>query len=133
MDGFTVAPQVGQMVTFGDSTTSAVYTIIGVNALVGVTLDRPLDAAISDGDAVCIGPAGSYNFAFHRNAIALVSRPLALPRRGAGALSAVAEHDGIAIRVTITYDGRRQGHLVTVDFLCGVKTLDSRLGAVMLG
>ena len=133
VDGFTVAPQVGQMVAFGNSTATAVYTIIGVNALVGITLDRPLDAAISDGDAVCIGPAGSFNFAFHRNAIAFVSRPLAMPRRGAGALSAVANYNGIAIRVTITYNGTKQGHLVTVDLLCGVKVLDTNLGAVLLG
>jgi len=133
IDGFTVAPQVGQFVTFGDSTTTDIYTIIAVNALIGITLDRPLGAAIANNDDVCIGPAGSYNFAFHRNAITFVSRPLALPRAGTGALSAVASANGVAIRVTITYNGTSQGHLVTVDLLCGVKVLDTNLGAVLLG
>lgn len=133
VSGFAVAAQVGQFVTFGDSTTTAIYTIIDVTGTTGITLDRPLEAGIANGAAVCIGPAGSYNFAFHRNAIALVSRPLALPRRGAGALSAVANYRDIAIRTTITYNGTKQGHLVTVDMLCGVAVLDTNLGAVLLG
>ena len=133
VDGFTVAPQIGQFVTFGDSTTTDIYTIIAVTGLTGITLDRPLGAAIANNDDVCIGPAGSYNFGFHRNAITFVSRPLALPRRGTGALSAVASSNDVAIRVTITYQGTSQGHLVTVDLLCGVMVLDTDLGAVLLG
>lgn len=133
VDGFTVAPQVGQIVAFGNSTATSVYTIIDVNALVGITLDRPLDAAIADDAAVCIGPAGSYNFGFHRNAIGLISRPLALPRKNMGALSAVANYDGIAIRVTMSYNGTKQGTLVTVDLLCGIAVLDESLGSLLLG
>jgi len=133
VDGFSVAPQVGQFVAFGTSTATAVYTIIDVTGTTGITLDRPLEAAIADNVTVNIGPAGSYNFAFHRNAIAFVSRPLATPRPGAGALSAVANYNNIAIRTTITYDGNNQGHLVTVDLLGGVKVLDTNLGAVLLG
>ena len=130
IDGFTVAPQVGQLVTFGTSATkySAVET-----SLTSITLDRPLEAAIANNDAVNIGPAGSYNFAFHKNALALVVRPLAQPKAGTGALSAVANFNGLAIRVVITYDGDKQGHLVTLDLLCGIKVLDTALGAVMLG
>lgn len=132
---FTVAPQVGQLVTFGVGapSTTAVYTIIGVNALVGITLDRPLEVALSNTDAVNIGPAGNYNFAFHRNALALVVRPLATPRPGTGALSSVVNNNGFSVRAVITYDGKAQGHRVTLDMLCGVKVLDTKLGCVMLG
>jgi hypothetical protein len=77
-------------------------------------------------------PAGDYNFAFHRNALALVTRPLAAPAAGTGALSFVASYNGLSMRVTITYDGTKQGHLVTCDLLCGIKTLDRRLGCVLL-
>lgn len=133
VNGFTVAPRVGQVVTFGTSTTPAIYTIIGVNALVGITLDRPLDAAISHTNAVNIGPAGDYNFAFHRNALALVVRPLAQPKTGVGALSAVVNYNNLSMRATITYQGQQQGHLVTLDMLCGVAILDTNLGAVLLG
>jgi len=131
VDGFTVAPQVGQLVAFG--TASDVYTIINVNALVGITLDRPLAADIADNALVSIGPRGEFNLAFHRNALALVVRPLAMPRQGTGALSAVVNLNGLSVRATITYDGNKQGHLVTLDMLCGIAILDTKLGAVLLG
>lgn len=128
---FTVAPQVGQLVSFGLSGSSAIYTVVAVSGLTSITLDRPLDAAISNSDAVNIGPAGGYNLAFHRNAIALVVRPLAMPRAGTGALSAVASWNNLSMRITITYDGNKQGHLVTADMLAGIAVLDNRLGGVL--
>jgi P22 coat protein - gene protein 5 len=133
IDNTTVAPRVGQCVTFGTGTTGPVYSIIDVETLVGITLDRPLEAAISDNDQVNLGPAGSFNFAFHRNALALVNRPLALPIPGTGARAGVANYNGLSIRVVMTYDGNAQGTLVTVDTLLGVKVLDTLLGAVMYG
>lgn len=132
VNGFTVAPRVGQMVTFGTSTTSPIYSIVAVNGTTGITLDRPLEAALADTNKVNIGPAGSYNFAFHRNAIALVTRPLALPMAGL-ARAGRADLDGFSVRVVMTYEGKSQGTLVTVDTLMGVKVLDQNLGAVMYG
>jgi hypothetical protein len=135
VDGFTVAPKIGQLTSFGASA-SAKYAQLDTAdspATTSIELDRPLDAAISDNDAVGIGPAGDYAFAFHKNALALISRPLAAPKRGTGALSAVMNYKGVGIRVTITYNGTKQGHLVTVDLLCGVKVLNSALGGVMFG
>jgi hypothetical protein len=133
VSGFTLPPRVGQFISFADAATNAVYTIIDYDSTDGVLLDRPLEAAISNADAVNIAPGGNYNFAFHRNAIALVTRPLAPPRSGAGALSAVVNYNGLSMRAVITYDGNKQGHLVTLDMLCGVKVLDTALGAVLFG
>lgn len=133
INGFTVAPQVGQAVSFGNVAGAAQYTIIAVNGLVGITLDRPLAAAINNADNVNLGPAGAFNFAFHRNAMALVVRPLARPKQGTGALSAVVNWNDLSMRAVITYDGNAQGHLVTLDMLAGIAVLDQRLGAVMLG
>lgn len=133
VDAFTVAPQVGQFVTFGTTSTSAIYTIVGVTGLVGITLDRALSAALANDDAVNIGPAGNYNFAFHRNAVALVTRPLAMPPEGTGARAAVVNYNGLSIRVVMTYDGQAQGTRVTLDLLCGVQVLDTNLGSVMCG
>jgi hypothetical protein len=131
VSGFTIAPQIGQFVTFNTST--KIYTIVDVTSTTGITLDRPLEAAIANSDKVNIGPAGSYNLAFHRNAMTLVVRPLAMPRAGVGALSAVVNHNDLSMRATITYNGLSQGHLVTLDFLCGIAILDQHLGAVMYG
>jgi hypothetical protein len=132
IDGFTVAPKVGQLVAFGASTATAVYSVVEATTT-SILLDRPLDAALADDDRVNIGPAGEYSFLFHPNALSLVIRPLAQPKPGTGALSGVVSMNGFSMRVTITYDGNKQGHLVTLDMLFGVKTLDQKLGAVMFG
>jgi hypothetical protein len=132
IDGFTVAPKQGQTVSFGTSGSSALYTVIEATTT-SLMLDRPLEVALADDAAVNIGPAGSYNLAFHRNAMTLVVRPLAPTRTGVGAASAVVNADGLTMRATISYNGTKQGHLVTLDFLCGIKVLDPNLGAVLLG
>jgi hypothetical protein len=128
--GFTVAPQVGQLVAFGTDPTQ--YGIVSVDGTAGITLDRPIEVNIASGATVNLGPSGSYNFAFHPNALTLVTRPMAQPRQGTGALSAVVDFMGLSIRVTITYDGNKQGHLVTLDILAGVKVLDQALGSVLM-
>lgn len=124
------APQVGQMVSFGSP--AVTYMIVDVNGLVGITLDRPISVAIANNDKAFFGPPGDINFAFHPNAISMVSRPLASPRPGTGALSQVVNFNGLSIRVTITYNGTLQGHLVTIDMLMGKKQLELNLGAVLV-
>lgn len=121
---------VGQMVTFG--TQLHRYSVIKTNGTTSMVLDRPLEAAIADNDVVNFGPTGNFNFAFHRNALALVVRPLKVPRAGTGAVAGSAVWNNIPMRTVITYDGDRQGHLVTLDFLAGIKVLESATGAVML-
>lgn len=136
VDTFSVAPQVGQMVSFAGtpSTTTPIYTILGIDvSTTSITLDRPLEVALVDNDTVNIGPAGDYSFSFLRDAIALVVRPLAAPKAGTGARSAVVNYNGLSMRATITYDGNKQGHLVTLDYLAGIKVLDNTFGLVMLG
>jgi len=131
-DIFTHDPQVGQGVTFGTDSTIYGVTAVDTGAKT-ITLDRPLEATYADDTAINLLPAGSYNLAFHRNAVALVCRPLALPMQGTGARAGIANYNGIAMRVTFTYDGNKQGTLATIDCLLGVKVLDQKLGAVMLG
>jgi len=134
-----VTPQVGQLVGFStdaDVLVSGEYCIIdvaeGVNATdYYITLDRPLDAALAEAYKVNYGPIGQYNFAFDRSALALVVRPLALPKEGTGAQAGVSSYNDLAMRVVVTYDGVKQGHLVTLDLLCGVKVLDTDRGAIL--
>lgn len=132
--GFTTDPFIGQFLTFGTTTTSDVYTIVAIDTVGKTfTLDRSLSVAINNGDAINLGPPGNYNFAFHRDAIALVTRPLALPDGGMGARSATVNYNGLSIRVVMTYDGKAQGTRVTLDLLCGVQVLDTNLGALQCG
>ena len=129
INGFTVAPKVGQLTSFG--VTAARYSQMSTPTTTAMLLNRSLDVGVAHTNVVGIGPAGEYCFGFHKNAIALVTRPLVAPKAGTGALSYVANYNGLSIRVTITYNGEKQGHLVTVDLLAGVKTLDTNLGVVM--
>jgi len=133
VDGHTAnyGPQVGQWVTFGTGAASHSYTIIA-STVVSTTenqilLDRPLETAIVNNEAVFYGPAGGFSLAFHRDAVALVSRPLATVPNAMGARSFVASYNGLAMRVTMQYDSSVQGMRVTFDLLCGVAVLDDRL------
>lgn len=126
-------PKTGQLVSFAGAVSSpvAVYGALRTPSATNILLNRPLEAAAADDASVFLGPAGNYSFAFHQNSMALVTRPLAAPQAGTGALSFVASYNGLSMRVTITYDGAQQGHLVTCDLLCGIKTLDRRLGCAV--
>jgi hypothetical protein len=129
---FTVAPKVGQIISFGADGAAPIYTVMKATTT-SVLLDRPLEEAVADEAPANIGPAGSYNLAFHRNAMTLVIRPLQSPKAGTGALSTVVNHNGLSMRATITYDGNKQGHLITLDMLAGIKVIDTNLGAVLFG
>jgi hypothetical protein len=125
--------QEGQIVSFG---AGANYTIVRID--VGATehtiwLDRPLEADLADNDIVFYGPSGGgLNPMFTRDAITLAIRPLAPVMSGAGAISSVASFNGLTMRVTISYDHDAQAHVVTLDFLAGIKVLDLPKGGVIL-
>jgi hypothetical protein len=144
----TYGPQLGQMVSLatGGGTPVAVAADPVFSALdlgstaAGVVIDRKenmllnrsLARAQVNNDVVGIGPYGDYNWAFHRNAVALVTRPLAVANNAFGVQSAVASLNNLSVRVTFGYDIIGQATIVTVDMLCGVKTLDTNLGVVFL-
>ncbi len=132
VSGFTVAPRVGQLVSFGADTTN-VYGIIAVSGTTGITLDRSLEAAIVDTATVNIGPAGAYNLAVHKDAITVALRGLEPVKTGAGAISHAMNDGKMPMRVTISYDPVYQRHRWTLDFLMGIQLLDQHLGAVLLG
>lgn len=139
VDGYTAnkGPQVGQLVTFGTGASSHTYTVIAVEDLTTtsaeILLDRPLESSIANSDAAFVGPAGTRNLAFSREAIALVTRPLAVAGQGMGAMSNVASFDNLSMRVTMQYDSKAQGTRVTLDLLAGVAILDERLACVVNG
>ena len=126
-------PQVGQLVSIGTYT----YTIIQIDTVATtscrILLDRPLDEAAANDSSVFPGPIGSYNLGFLKGAIALVSRPLALPPASTGVRGAVVNYNNLSMRCVMTYDGTNQGVLVTLDTLYGVVKLDDALGCVVYG
>lgn len=121
-------PQVGQSVQIG----SAVYTVIDKPTSVTLLLDRSLEAAVADDAAIQPLPHGSYNFAFHRNALTVAVRPLPPVPAGTGARSATINYNDLTVRATMGYDMTTQNMIVTLDFLMGVQVLDTNLGALLL-
>ena len=78
-----------------------------------------------------IAKNGNYtpSIAFHKNAMALVTRPLALPQGAAKA--AIVNYDGFGLRVVYGYDINTKQDTISIDMLCGVKLLDDKLIAVV--
>jgi hypothetical protein len=69
------------------------------------------------------------SIAFHKNAMALVTRPLALPMGASNA--AIVNYNGLGLRVVYGYDMNTKTDTVSIDILCGVKLLDDKLIAVV--
>lgn len=69
------------------------------------------------------------SIAFHKNAFALVTRSIALPKGAKEA--AIVNYDGFGLRVVYDYDIKTKKDVVSIDMLCGVATLDEKLAAVI--
>lgn len=67
--------------------------------------------------------------AFHKNAIALVTRPLELPL--GASQSAIVNYDGYGLRVVYGYNQNTKTDTISIDMLCGVKLIDKNLAAVV--
>lgn len=72
------------------------------------------------------------NLAFHRNAFALVNRPLMKPMGGADSYVTTAQ-GVINIRVTMGYNNKKKTNEISFDVLYGTKTLYPELAARLLG
>ena len=130
VDQITTVPAIGQLASHIDNTLNyGIFT--PAPTLTSLALSKNSPFAMADDDIIGLGPQGNYNFAFHRNALALVSRPLILPQVTGGSFAVVA-NEGIGVRVSITYDGIKQGLIVTLDLLCGTQVLDDRMGMIVL-
>lgn len=73
--------------------------------------------------------AGIGAVAFHKNAFALVTRPLALPLGNENA--SIVNYDGFGLRVVRAYDINTKKDTISIDMVCGVKTLDEKLAAIL--
>lgn len=134
VDNATKIPAAGQMVTQGATSAYVPYAVFqgSTPTATSVQLTRGLASTLANDAVLGLGPAGDYGLAFHRNAIAFVSRPLIQVPSDMGVRQAVVSYKGLSLRVSMQYQGRGQGLLVTIDMLCGVKTLDTTLGALLI-
>lgn len=69
------------------------------------------------------------SLAFHKNAFAFVTRPMALPQGAKDA--AIINYDGFGLRVVYGYDIKTKTDTISIDMLCGAALLDNALAAVI--
>ncbi|MFQ5443336.1 MAG: P22 phage major capsid protein family protein [Nitrospinales bacterium] len=78
-------------------------------------------------------PNTTYNMAFHKNAFALVMRPLVRNENMPGAKVSVTDYKGLGLRSAVWYEGKEKAVYVSIDALYAVKTLNPALGIQLLG
>ena len=86
-------------------------------------IDQPLMTSPSKAAVTIINSPRSV--AFHRNAIALVTRNLALPMGNANA--AYASAGGLGVRVVYDYDSATKTDKISFDVIYGIKALEPQL------
>lgn len=124
---FTVAGVTGSFVVTADVTASG-------NAMAAVAFSPAAPTGGFADNAVVTRVAGhTPNIAFHKTTFAFVTRPLALPMGVAPNQAAIVNYGGLGLRVVSGYDMSAKKDTISVDLLCGVKTLDAARGTRLLG
>ncbi|MGX2959500.1 P22 phage major capsid protein family protein [Peribacillus sp. JNUCC 23] len=98
---------------------------------IAVTLAVPTYKTISDLAVVGVVNPHTANLAFHKNAFAFVSRPLALPMGNKNAF--IMNYNGLSIRVVQDYNVNTKKDVISLDLLGGFKTLSPELAVRLLG
>lgn len=81
---------------------------------------------------VSFGKSHIASLAFHKNALALVARPMEPPMGGAASYVATAP-TGLSLRVVMGYNMTTKKNIISIDMLYGVKAVYPELAARVLG
>lgn len=98
-------------------------------AVASVHIDQPLQCDAQGVQVVCVNKP--HSVAFHRNAIALVTRNLALPMGASNA--AYASAGGLGVRVVYDYDSTTKTDKISFDVIYGIKALDENMICTLVG
>lgn len=117
---------------------SKTYTVVeGVDVSEGsdttaeIKIYPGLEAEGVNNAAITVLVNHATNLIFHRDAFALVTRPMALPI--GGAWGAVESFEGLTLRVTADYGMARKKNTMSFDILYGVKCLEPKLAVRVSG
>lgn len=110
---------------FGYRVTNGPVTVASTAAV--LTFTPGLKSVAADNAIATFQDDHKANLAFHKNAFALVTAPLAPPIGGAKA--AIETYKGLSCRVVYDYTMSTKTNVISIDMLCGVKTLDADLAA----
>jgi len=103
----------------------------GTSGIATVTAFSPaVITAMADTSVVTFQLTGRDNIAFHKNALAFVTAPLALPV--GGSKGEVVNYKGLSCRVVWSYNQTYKQNECSIDLLCGVKMLNQNLAARLI-
>lgn len=134
VDGTTVTGTWEAGSTFTVAGDTQVYTLTAdaTAAANAITINfTPASPGWADGTVVTRVADHAANLAFHRNAFAFVSRPLAMPMGGVQA--EIVNYKGLSLRAVYDYNSTSKKNIVSLDLLFGVKTLDPLRAVRVLG
>lgn len=124
---------VGDVVSISGKTYAITGTATAENNEVTICITPALCDDIATTTEVTITGSHVANLAFHKNAFALVTRPLALPKGLSSEQKAIVNYDGFGLRVIYDYNSQFKKDVISIDMLCGVKTLNPELACRLLG
>lgn len=132
VDGLSAGFAVGDRFTIANDSTK--YIVVAAGALETADQDITIYPALAknaaDNAAITVIGNATNNVAFHRNALAFVTRPLIAP---AGADSYTTAYNGVSLRVVRDYDIAYKREKLSIDVLYGYKVVYPELGVVYLG
>jgi len=135
LTGGTGSILAGDKITFSgaDTQTYVVLTATGTAPTTAITVAPNLITAKSSTETVTVKASHRQNFLFHRDALALASRPFAgADPMGLGTFqSAVDPISGLALRLEVTRQHKRTRW--SYDILCGVGAPLPQFGCVIAG
>lgn len=106
-------------------------TAAAVAGVVTAKVYPAVKVAFTDQD-VTFGKSHTASMAFHKNALALVSRPMEPPMGGASSYVATAP-TGLSLRVVMGYNMTTKVNIISIDMLYGVKAVYPELASRILG
>lgn len=115
----------------GQQFTATADSAAAVAGVVTVAVYPPVNAEIT-AQTVSFGNTHVASMVFHKNAFALVARPMEPPMGGANSYVATSPN-GLSLRVTMGYDMTTKQNIISIDCLYGVKTIYRELAARVLG
>lgn len=133
IDGLSAGFAVGDIFTIAGHT-GAQYVVTVAGTLATADQDITIYPALIDdvADGVKLTPIATHvaNLAFHENAFAFVTRPLALP---ADKEAYVTSWNGVSMRVVRGYDMTYKKDVISIDCLYGYKTMYPEMACRILG
>jgi hypothetical protein len=132
----TTGYKAGDVVTFAVDTVNKYVLGTGSTATAGdIVLNNPgLRLAVPDNNAITIGASYAANLAFHRSAIELGIRPIAVPNGGDAATDMMTvqdPHSGLVYTIAV-YKGYKKT-MIEIGALYGIKAWKSDHIATLLG